>query len=180
MHCEASPTPDPSDINGCWVSQTSPTGDPFFIGNNTLIVDGKAVTTLTRVANNRYATLVKGRIAREVAEVMYGTIHWGNQDVWIPAPFGACATTTPTAATTTAATTTATATAPERGDGSPEGGFGSTGCRLCWGDTGSGWKHASPSTNANVQVAVVVGGGLIENSCRELCLYELVGFVNET
>jgi len=118
MHCHVTPTSDPSDINGCWVSQTTPTGNAFLIDNNTLIVDGKSVATLTRIEGNRFATLVEGQIGKEVAEVMDGIIRWANQDVWIPGPFGACATTTKstthfrttpvTSKTTTTATMTAT------------------------------------------------------------------------
>jgi len=113
MSCEATTTAPPAEINGCWVSQTTPTGNSFFIDNNQLIVDGKAVTTLVRVANTRFATLVEGKLEKKVAEVVDGTIHWGNQDVWIPAPMGACATSTYTttmAATTTLPTTTLTST----------------------------------------------------------------------
>jgi len=114
-HCEATTTPEPSDINGCWVSQTTPTGNAFFINDNQLMVDGKAVTTLIRVSNNRFATLVDGQLEKKVAEVKDGTIQWGNQDVWIPGPIGACATTTLTttlmvATTTTTPPTTVTAT----------------------------------------------------------------------
>merc|ERR1719195_293387 len=92
VHCEVPTTPPPGDINGCWVSQRTPTGNSFAIKNNQLIVDGKAVTTLMRVFNNSYATSVEGQHeTKTVAQVLDGTIHWGNQDVWIPAPMGACA-----------------------------------------------------------------------------------------